>query len=185
MRYFTAERWLRLQVNEPAEAVLGALDDWNRAIADYRTAVNDSLQDAPRELRRFALSVSLHDGVLAQSWREGKKLYLLVQLPHPQRDRVLLTYSLVDPPVTSPSGIPEQYLSRAARWMYDEVEVEPAEAASPPRGRHVYRHHILFGNGWEVCIRFTGFRYALPDATSLFPPMSPRDQVPASSLARA
>jgi hypothetical protein len=161
MRYFTADRWLRLQHGARSEEALHALEEWEQAIANYRTAVSELLRSAPRELKTFSSSVCLHDAVLVQTWRERKKLFLLLRLAPPEQGTVLLTYTLVAPPLVSPSGIPEQYHTHNARWMYDEIEAE-----EPP----VLQHRILFSNGWEICLRFTSFSYCLPQEVPLFPP---------------
>jgi hypothetical protein len=166
MRYFTAERWLRLQSGAGPTEALRALEEWEQAIANYRNAVAEFLRSAPRELKSFASSVCLHDAALVQTWRERKKLFLLLRLDLPEQGYVMLTYTLVAAPLVSPSGIPEQYHTRNARWMYDEIEVE-----KPP----VLQHRILFSNGWEVCLRFTSFSYSLPQETPLFPPAA-RDE---------
>jgi hypothetical protein len=170
MKYFTPERWLRLQ-HDDRDVFNQAMEDWEQAIDDYRTYINANLTSRSRDLYTFATGVSLHDAALIESWKEGKQLCLLLR-PEGKSGNVLLTYTLVEDPVSIPWVLPPSFAPHRPQplWMYDEIEVEPATNASSSRMNRVYRHWVLFNNGWEVCVRFVKFRYTLPANAPLFVP---------------
>jgi hypothetical protein len=176
MRYFTAERWLRLQDGAASpDETCRALEEWELVLAEYRLAVKTQLQDAPRDLYEFATSVCLHDAKLLGSWLDGSRsLYLLLQPEAPQQGPILVIYrQLVGLPQVFDSGIPQRYHTPQPTWMYDEVE---PESTTEMRKYPIYQQRILFSNGWEVCLRFRSFSYSLPCLASLFPTRGQQQQ---------
>src|SRR5262249_32647256 len=53
MRYFTAERILRLRDRSQEQALLAALEDWERALAEYQERWRQVRPEAPADLRQL------------------------------------------------------------------------------------------------------------------------------------
>jgi hypothetical protein len=124
MRYFTPERWARLQDVSERTAFARATREWEQALADYRQELNGALPRLPPALRRFAQRVCLHDATVLGEWQGRTRLHLLVR-PEGGGDRlVLLTYTLVEPPRVTVAALPAELRSPQPVWMYDEVGVE-------------------------------------------------------------
>jgi hypothetical protein len=163
MRYFTPERYARLQqIDESTFAV--AFGDWERAVAQYRADLAGIAPGLPAKLRRFATAECLHDAVLLADWMDGDQLQLLLRSGIPGEALVLLGYSLLESPSIERSTFPAEYHTPHLGWLYDEVGVEADGAFS---------HAILFSNGDEVRLRFSDFDYS-----RLFPILSARASPP-------
>jgi hypothetical protein len=160
MNYFTPERLVRLQDHSDEQQFLAALDEWERAQADYREQLEDIeqglraiLRRLPENLRtffRFLDTVSLHDArVLVMTW--GGDLFRVILHPESQKGRlVVLTYSLEQPPQIQANVLPEQLRSEPISWLYDEV----AWDGRTRKGEQMLRHTILLSDGSEVVLRF-------------------------------
>lgn len=149
MRYFTPDRWLRLQPMAQPDLVHAALLEWYQAIDDYRRELQRILpaDAAHADLRALAALDCLHDGVILATWFAGGDLRLLVRPEQPDSPLVSLTYQLAGTPTTILHSFPAEVRTDSLEWMYDEIARMPDE---PP----VFAHHVLLGNGWELCIPF-------------------------------
>jgi hypothetical protein len=156
MRFFTPERYLRLGNLADEAAFLAAQDDWERAIADYRRHLQQIRDRLPAGLRRLIESVSLHDARVVDmvSGKRGR-LTITLQPETPPSQRIVLTYSLIEPPAIDETALPEEALSQPTEWLYDELDVQ---AGAEP----TFRHDILLSNGWEVSLRFRGVTVSRP-----------------------
>jgi hypothetical protein len=153
MRYFTPERFVRLQ-NLDAGSVTAALEDWDRAVRDYSEAIARAEPCLPAPLRQFVVG-SLHDAVLLGSWRQSDRLHLLLRPGLPGEPLVLLAYRLVEPPWVNTSALPPNYRTPRTDWLYDEIGIE---------SDGTFSHSILFSDGREARLRFTEFEYSRPEA---------------------
>ncbi len=164
MKYFTPERWLRLQNVDDNRALSAAVEDWERAITAYREELATLLPRLPARLRRFAESECLHDATVVSAWLRKSRLEILLR-PEPAGERLyLLAYSLVESPRVRPSGISSEYHTAQECWMYDEVGVEGSELPGEADGKPVFTHSILLNGGWEVTLRFRRFDMLRPEA---------------------
>jgi hypothetical protein len=163
MKYFTVERWVDMQNTADERHFRAAHEQWERALNDYRQALEAMRLQLPHRLRVFAERECLHDGVILNSWRRGSSVSILLDVNPPSASLFLLQYSDVDSARMLDSGMPREYRTPDPDWMYDEVAVEPGEAAAEPAGR-VFTHSILLSNGWELFIRFRRFAFFRPEA---------------------
>jgi hypothetical protein len=129
MKYFTPERWLRLQDTSNKTAWSAAFADWEQAVLGYEEVVKRLAAEAP-ELRPFLEAESLHDGlVLAYGIHgpEKENFFLLVRPCWPDGQLVLLSYHLLAPPTVHTSALPAEWRNELAEWMYDEVGIEDVQ----------------------------------------------------------
>src|SRR5262249_38266190 len=178
MNYFTPERWLRMQNMAQPQLVHAALEDWYRALDEYRAELKRILLEgkAYADLRSFASHVSLHDGCVLASWFAGSRLHLLVRPERPATRLVSLAYDLAGEPSMVAHTFPAEVRTDSLEWMYDEVSLlrQPSSAEEEP----IFAHNILLGNGWELCIPFTRLRLGRP---STWLPIPSQDGPPAEA----
>jgi hypothetical protein len=147
MRYFTPDRWLRLQDVSTREAFDGAHAGWQEALAAYRAELDRVNDQFPPALSRFAHSVCLHDGVLVGSWLGDGHLFLQVR-PEDGSDVVQLEYVLAGDPVVLRGMLPKALVSDEPGWAYDEVGMDETGT---------FTHDVLLRNGTELRLRFSHF----------------------------
>jgi hypothetical protein len=179
MKYFTPERWLRLQDTSDDTTWLAAYQDWESSVAAYWQGVKGLLTRLPKTgvgagLRSFVRHGSLHDALVTACWREGSSKLKLQALPEvPGEELVLLEYALASEPVIVPDRLPPEYRTDYLQWMYDELGELP-DAGPRVRSRSharvgsrsgtnrddavVFTHNILLSNGWEMEIAFSRFK---------------------------
>ncbi|MFO0843199.1 MAG: hypothetical protein U0797_12515 [Gemmataceae bacterium] len=163
MKYFTPDRWVRMQRGASKEGFEKAYDEWERAVREYEGELKRIFPGGRRfsDLRRFALHYSLHDADLQACWfgPKGDKLNLLVRPELPQERLFLLVYSLAGEPVVRRGVLPEEFTSKRAVWMYDELGllhgVEDHEELA-------FTHNILLSTGCEYVIRFSNLTLTRP-----------------------
>jgi hypothetical protein len=179
MKYFTPARYLRLGNLTDERAFLAGHEDWERAIADYKAHLQRIRGRLPAALRRLVESVYLHDArVVDMHQGQRSRLTITLQPESLPSQRVVLAYSLVEPPVIDAVALPEEARSEPLEWLYDELDVKPADKAGR-RGavQQVFQHDILLSNGWEMRLHFRAVTVRRPQA--LIPP--PR-QAPAGRV---
>jgi hypothetical protein len=158
MQYFTPDLWVRLQYRSDKQTFLADYDAWERALAAYGRHFEQIRDRLPAALRRFGEEESLHDAMVLECWQGDGHLWMLLRREPPHEGRVLLAYSLTDPPALDPAAFPPEHRSEHAVWMYDEIALEEPSATNGQD--RVFRHSILLSNGWEVTVRFTAFTCA-------------------------
>jgi hypothetical protein len=187
MKYFTPERYLRLDRLEEREAFLAAQVEWEEALSGYREQLQRVRKDLPRGLRGLMQTVYLHDArVLAMQQdivREGSQFLITLQPPSDPSRLVVLGYSLVEEPTIEQNVLPPDRCQEPIEWLYDELDLDRPEGPrglSAPPGKPTIRHNILLSNGWEVILRF---RYAwVKRPLRVIPVVSePRDRQPVGS----
>jgi hypothetical protein len=152
MKYFTPERYLRLGNLEDESAFLAAHDEWERAIADYKEHLQSIRARLPAGLRRLVETVYLHDArVVDMLLGARNRLTITLQPESLPTHRIVLAYSLLEPPTILGEALPESVRSEPLEWLYDELDVEQGE---PADGRPIISHDILLSNGSEVKLRF-------------------------------
>lgn len=143
-----------MQSGADPQVAVATLDEWDRAIADYREELTRILPEdgSLRDLRDFAERECLYDGVIVANWVAANTLHLLIQPTPPGEQFLELTYTLAGDPVILRDVFPGEYQSDAPVWMYDEISrVNQGPGAN---GEPVFQHNVLLGNGWELCVRF-------------------------------
>ncbi|MFO0845798.1 MAG: hypothetical protein U0797_26015 [Gemmataceae bacterium] len=161
MKYFTPERYLRLQNPDDSSAWLAAHNEWDEAVRAYWAEVRALLERLPKKrwadgIRQFVKQGSLHDGTVTSCWYEGsQKLKLQVQPELPGERLVLLEYTLAQEPTVLRNQLPGEYIGEGrVEWMYDELGPVPGTQG----GEFGFLHAILLSNGWELTIPFTRLR---------------------------
>jgi hypothetical protein len=159
MKYFTAERILRLQDRSQEQAFRAALEDWERALAEYRERWQQVRPELPADLGQLLDTVSLHDARVLDMWWGGRSQCTITLHPESAPSRLLvLTYSLLEPPDVRPDVLPASVRSEPVAWLYDELGF----GADPPASEPVFTHNILLSDGREVRLRFRNVQVKRP-----------------------
>jgi hypothetical protein len=165
MKYFTPDRWARMQQGASPEVFQRAYDEWEEAVRTYEDELKRIIPSGRRfhDLRQFALHHSLHDADLQTCWFGPKhdKLHLMARPEVPEEPLYCLVYSLAGEPVVQRGVLPEEFSSKRAVWMYDEFGLPGGQGADDVR---VFTHNILLSNGCEYLIRFSNLKLTRPQA---------------------
>src|SRR5262249_50833417 len=105
----------------------------------------------------------LHDALLLSSWVRSGTLSMLLRPDPPSSTFFLLQYSGVETHEVLASGIPVEYRTPQAAWLYDEISLEPDGTQAGPRTM-VCKHAILLSNGLELLICLCKLQYWRPEA---------------------
>jgi len=111
MKFFTPERFVKLQESESAETILEANEDWERAVAGYRARLEEIAPRLPSGPARLVAAGSLHDAAVVAMWNARTRLTILLQEDGRPGQFLLLSYSLIDPPYVDPAALPERFRS--------------------------------------------------------------------------
>jgi hypothetical protein len=171
MKYFTPERYLRLDSVEEREAFLAAQEAWEEALSGYREQlqrIRNALPPSSRSLRAFVLSVHsvyLHDARVLTMQQSGEDFIITLQPPSDAERLTVLAYKLVGGPIIQQNVLPPERCQEPIQWLYDELDFD--EPNSPrslpgPSGKATIRHNILLSNGWEVSLCFRWARVKRP-----------------------
>jgi hypothetical protein len=147
MKYFTPERYIRLQDREPA-AMDAADAVWESISQRYDAYLQTILPDLPPSVRRLLDGYYLHDAEVLSAGRQGDAFLLLLQLDAPPNELLSITYTLTADPLIDRSALPLEHRSPRMAWQYEELE-----KCGDGAGEH-YLHSILFSNGWEIRVPF-------------------------------
>jgi hypothetical protein len=151
VNHFTPERLIRLQDRSDERSFLAALDEWERALANYQEQLTRVRGELPGDLQRLLETVPLHDARVLDMWWGGRSQCTITLLPEADPSRlVVLTYSLAGPPEVFPDVLPEAVRSRPVAWLYDELDF----AGDGRPGVPAFTHSILLSDGREVRLRF-------------------------------
>ena len=90
--------------------------------------------------------------------RRNSELVMVLPKGHSTRDLITVTYKLAGEPFIDKEVFPPEH-GRAVvmEFMYDELDM------SDEGGQRVFTHGILFGNGWEMQIRFHDLHFILAE----------------------
>ena len=160
MKYFTPERYLRLDSLEEREAFLAAQEEWEEALSRYREQLQRIRKELPpysRSLRAFVLSVHsvyLHDARVLAMYQSKEDFIITLQPPSDPERLAVLGYKLVEEPIIEQNVLPPERCREQIEWLYDELDLDRPEPT--------IRHNILLSNGWEVILRFRWARVKRP-----------------------
>lgn len=150
MKYFTPERYVEFNSDDPAVADK-ADADWGQATADYRKHVRKIVRRLPGKSRELAESICLHDalylGYLKAPVPKSSGELAVVAVEQGD-DVVLLIYVLAEEPSFSPPHKADVFSDIAVHWLYDEVDATD---------RGAFSHEILLSNGRVLSVKFVAF----------------------------
>ena len=121
----------------------------------------------------------MHDAIVWSIARQGDKLIMVLRKDVPPQDVVILTYTLIEEPVIDRDALSSDYRSELMDYKYDEFElIRDGE-------RPTYAQSILFGNGWEMSLRFSDVQVSLAEPVyplpgTAFVPMSTAAAAPSA-----
>lgn len=166
MRYFTPERLVCLQDHSDQRQFLAALDEWEKALENYRNHLSDIQRElgimescliplqSPGNLQKFItflMTVSLHDAPILDIDSGGRTRFRITLHPEYQPGcLVILTYTLAQPPRINQQVLPEELCSKPIAWLYDELTLPDWKGKEPK----AFQHTILLSDGSEVGLCF-------------------------------
>jgi hypothetical protein len=167
MKYLTPERYLRLGNLDDEKAFRNAHQDWEGALSRYQKHLARIRNEIPGGLRRLIESTYLHDATVVDMLQGPASRFTITLQPEAQPNRrVLLRYSLLEPPLIRPEVLPADACSEPTAWLYDEIGVlKPKKNGKRPRENSsvpAFSHRILLSNGCEIRLRFRGVAVTRP-----------------------
>jgi hypothetical protein len=157
MKYFTRERLQRFGNVEEEQTFLAGLQEWEEALAAYRTHLDAILGQLPRDMKGLVNKVYLHDARVLSMHQDGERFVITLQPESDPGRLVVLSYTTLGEPEIKPDGLFEEQRSEPIAWLYDELGLDRPEAPRglpAPQGKPTFRHNILLSNGWEIEVRF-------------------------------
>jgi hypothetical protein len=173
MKYFTRDLIERYGSSDEAVA-RKAEAEWEAANERYEQHLQALAPRFPAPLRAFQ-ELLLHDAVVTSLARRGDQFIMVLLKDIPPRELVTLTYSLVaEPRLIRPNG-PVEPRPPVLDFQCDEFDLVD------DGGQLAFEQTILFGNGWELTLRFRDVDvelaeplYPLPGRTTASIPGLPR-----------
>jgi len=160
MKHFTRD--LIERYGSPNEAVARAADaEWEQALERYEEGLQSIEAQLPEHIRAFT-KLLLHGALVLSVARQGDKLILVLRKDIPPRDVVILTYTLIGEPAIDSDALPPDRRTSVMEYLYDEFELVS------DGGRQTYAQSILFGNGWELSLRFSDVQVSVGEP--VYPP---------------
>jgi hypothetical protein len=161
MKHFTKD--LIARYGSPDEAVARAADaEWEATLRRYENGLRSIEPELPEHIREFT-RLLLQDAVVWSITRQGDKLLMVLRKDVPPRQAVLLTYTLIAEPVIDREALPPSDRSPVMDYRYDEFELVREG------DRKTYAQSILFGNGWEMSLRFSDVEVSVAEPVYLHP----------------
>lgn len=155
MKYFTRELLERYGLEDDAVAD-AANTEWEAVLERYEHYLTQIDRELPEHIREF-LKLRLHDAIIWSIARQEDKLLMVMHKDIPPCEVVFLTYTLVQEPVIDTEALPPGQRSSVMDYQFDEFEL------IPEKGQTTYAQSILFGNGWEMTLRFSDVRATLAE----------------------
>jgi hypothetical protein len=160
MKHFTRD--LIERYGSPDDAVARAADaEWEGVLERYEQGLQAIEAELPEHIRGFT-QLRLHGALVLSVARQGEKLILVLRKDVPPRDVVILTYTLAAEPVIDRDALSPDRRTSTMEFLYDEFELIGEQ------GRPCYAQSILFGNGWEMSLRFSDVQVSLGEP--VYPP---------------
>jgi hypothetical protein len=153
MKYFTRE--LQERFGSENDSVAAAADaEWEAVLERYDHYLQSIEGELPEHIREFN-NLLLHDAIVWSIARQANKLIMVMQKNIPPQDVVILTYTLTEEPVIDKEALPPEHRGSIMDFQYDEFElIRDGE-------RTTYAQSIIFGNGWEMSLRFRDVQVTL------------------------
>jgi hypothetical protein len=155
MKYFTPDLIERYGSDDDAAAG-PAHQEWEAVLERYECYLQSVEGELPEHVREFN-RLLLHDAIVWSILRQGDRLVMAVRKDIPPRDVVILTYTLTDEPVIRQDVLSPEYRGKVMDYLYDEFEL------IREGDRTIYFQSILFGNGWEMSLRFRDVQVSLAE----------------------
>jgi hypothetical protein len=163
VKYFTPELYIR--GNSPDDDVVdGVEEEWERAIRRYDRRWRKIKTAFPAGVRRFdEVNLCLHDAKLLHMAQDGNRLIMVLEQEPPARDLVILTFTLLAPPVIDTDVLPNRVRGQAPYWLYEEFDLDRQKRCC---------FEVFFSNGWLVKVIFRDFHFlvakpVVPEANGL------------------
>jgi hypothetical protein len=156
MKYFTPELLERYGSEDDAVA-LAADAEWEAVLERYERYLQSIEGELPEPIREFT-KLLLHDAIIWSIVRQANKLIMVMHKNVPPRNVVILTYTLTQEPVIDKEALLSEHRGPIMDFQYDEFELTRAG------DRITYAQSIVFGNGWEMSLRFSDVQVALAQA---------------------
>jgi hypothetical protein len=155
MKYFTRD--LQERYGSEDDAVADAANaEWEAVLERYERYLQTIANELPEQVRHFT-ELRLHDAVIWSIVRQANKLIMILHKDVPPRDVVILTYTLTQEPVIDKEALPAAHRCSTMDFQYDEFELlRDGDRAN-------YAQSIVFGNGWEMSLRFSDVEVALAE----------------------
>lgn len=161
MKYFTRDLIERYGCLDKEGVFLAADAEWEETLARYERELKSIEPELPEHIRVFT-NLLLHDATVWSIACQSDKLIMLLGKDIPPKDVVILTYTLIEEPVIDQNALSAAYRNAVMDFQYDEFEL------IRERDRQTYAQSILFGNRWEMTLRFSDVQVTL--AEPVFPP---------------
>jgi hypothetical protein len=158
MNFFTPELLAQLGSADPA-AVRAAEAEWERRLQSYEEYLERIEPELPPQVRAFG-ELLLHDARVYGLARNGSEFLLILHKDVPPRELVIVTYELVGEPVVDREARTDDR-SAVMAFDYDELGIVREG------GRTLCTQSILFSNGWELRLTFSGVKVVLADPVFL------------------
>ncbi len=156
MKVFTPDLIERL--GSAGDAVAAAAhEEWENALSRYDEYLKSIESGLPQHIRDFN-NLLLHDAIVWSIVRQGNQFIMSLRKDIPPQDVVILTYFLTEEPFLNKEALPSAQRSPVMDFLYDEFELLPEKE---------YSQCILFGNGWEMRLRFSDVQVNL--ASPVYP----------------
>jgi hypothetical protein len=162
MKYFTPELLDRFGSLDDDVADV-AHQEWDEASDRYRKQLDENWRVLPVDFRKLLEETPLHDArslLLGLFPEQGRDLFQIELTPERTVKKLVLTYILAAgtvPRISQARQSPTNGTANSAGtryWLYDEVDVVRRSAPC------VFSHAILFSDGTELDLQFTGFALA-------------------------
>jgi Protein of unknown function (DUF4085) len=159
MKYLTRE--LMERYGSENDAVVAAADaEWEAVLERYERYLQSIDGDLPEHIRQFN-QLLLHDAVVWSIARQGNTLILVMHKDIPPSDIVILTCTLTQEPAIDKEAFPSESRGSIMDFQYDEFELIRQD------GRTSFAQSIVFGNGWQISLRFSDVQVTL--AAPIYP----------------
>ena len=175
MKYFTRDLIEHYGCLDDEAVFRSAEAEWEARLARYEAGLKSIEPELPEHIRVFT-RLLLHDAIVWSIARQGEKLIMVLRKDVPPKDVVILTYTLIEEPVIDRDALSPDYRGEVMDYKYDEFEL------IRDCGQRTYAQSILFGNGWEMSLRFSDVQVSL---AQLVYPLPGTVFVPASAPAVA
>jgi len=155
MKHFTRDLIERYGSRDDAVA-RSADAEWEAALERYEQELRSIEPELPEHIRAFT-RLLLHDAMVWSIARQEDKLIMVLRKDVPPRNVVTLTYTLTEEPVIDREALSPEFRGQVMDFRYDEFELIREGS------RRTYAQSILFGNGWEMALRFGDVQASLAE----------------------
>jgi hypothetical protein len=164
VKYFTRDLIERYGSWDDATAN-AASEEWEEILERYEREQRALEPELPEHIRDFT-SLLLQDAIVWSIARQGDKLIIILRKDIPPQDVIIITYTLIEEPIINRDALSLEYRSEVMEFRCDEFEL------IRDGDRPAYAQSILFGNGWEMSLRFSDVQVSLAEPVYPLPGMA-------------